>query len=74
MVGVRMPEEGFIHLVDSPWTIALTGSALALCFWAPNSWEMRFPRTRLAAALLAALLVACILRFAEPAPFVYFQF
>jgi alginate O-acetyltransferase complex protein AlgI len=74
MVGVRVPEEGFIHLVDSPWTIALTGSALALCFWAPNSWEMRFPRTRLAAALLAALLVACILRFAEPAPFVYFQF
>jgi alginate O-acetyltransferase complex protein AlgI len=74
MSGVRMTDGGFMHLIDSPWTIVLTGSALALCFWAPNSWQVRFPRTRLAAALLAALLVACILRFAEPAPFVYFQF
>ena len=74
MSGLRRPEGGFMHLLDSPWTVALAGSALALCFWAPNTWELRFPRTRLAAALLAVLLVACILRFAQPTPFVYFQF
>lgn len=74
MSGLRAAEGGYMHLVGSPWTIVLVGSALALCFWAPNSWEVRFPRTRLAAALLAALLVACILKFAQPAPFVYFQF
>ena len=74
MSGLRSPAGGFTHLIDSPWTVVLGGSALVLCFWAPNTWEARFPRTRLAAALLAALLVACILRFAQPAPFVYFQF
>jgi len=74
MSGLRSPDGGFMHLIDSASTIVLMGSALAFCFWAPNTWEVRFPRTRLAAALLAALLVACILRFAEPAPFVYFQF
>jgi alginate O-acetyltransferase complex protein AlgI len=73
MTGLRSPEGGSMHLVDS-WAIVLTGSALAICFFAPNSWQLRFPRTRLAAALLAALVVACILRFAHPAPFVYFQF
>jgi alginate O-acetyltransferase complex protein AlgI len=74
MSGFRSPDGGFMHLVDSPWAVVLMGSALALCFWAPNTWQVRFPRTRLGAALLAALLVACILRFAQPAPFLYFQF
>jgi alginate O-acetyltransferase complex protein AlgI len=74
MVGCRSPDGGFMHLIDSPWSLILTGSTLALCFWAPNTWKVRFPRTRLSAALLAALLVACILRFAQPAPFLYFQF
>ena len=73
MSGLRSPESGSLHLVD-PWAIVLTGSALAICFCAPNTWHLRFPRTRLAAALLAALVVACILRFAQPTPFVYFQF
>jgi alginate O-acetyltransferase complex protein AlgI len=74
MSGLRRLEGGSMHLVDSPWVLALTASALAICFFAPNTWQLRFPRTRLAAALLAALLVACILRFAQPTPFVYFQF
>lgn len=74
MAGLRRPEGGFMHLIDAPWAVVLTGSALAICFLAPNTWEIRFPRTRLAAALLAALLIACLLRFSQPAPFVYFQF
>jgi hypothetical protein len=54
---------------------ALTALVAAiLVFAAPNTWEIRFPRTRLAAAALAALLVLCVLRFAEPSPFIYFQF
>lgn len=74
MTGLRAPEGGFMHLIDSPSSLVLAGAALGVCFLAPNTWVIRFPRTRLAAALLAALLVACILRFAQPAPFVYFQF
>ncbi|MGH7509167.1 MAG: MBOAT family O-acyltransferase [Gemmatimonadales bacterium] len=74
MIGLRHPEGGFLHLIASPWAVVATGSALALCFWARNTWELRFPRTRLAAALLAALLIACVLRFAAPTPFIYFQF
>jgi alginate O-acetyltransferase complex protein AlgI len=73
MSGLRRPEGGSMHLVDT-WAMVLTGSALVACFCAPNTWQLRFPRTRLAGALLAALLVACILRFAQPTPFVYFQF
>ncbi len=74
MSGLRSGEGGPIYSVESPWTVALAGCALAICFCAPNTWQLRFPRTRLAAALLATLLVACILRFAQPTPFVYFQF
>jgi hypothetical protein len=74
MSGIRRAEGGNLYLVDSPWAIALLGGALAIAFMAPNSWQLRFPRTRLAAALLALLMVVCLLRFAQPTPFLYFQF
>lgn len=48
--------------------------ALGIVWFSPNSWELRFPRTRLAAVGLALLALACVLRFAAPSPFLYFQF
>jgi hypothetical protein len=74
MFGLRQAEGGYISMIDSWWTLLVLGSGLAIAFLAPNSWQLRFPRTKLAAAIVAALLFACLLRFAEPAPFVYFQF
>jgi alginate O-acetyltransferase complex protein AlgI len=74
MFGLRQAEGGFLNMIDSPGTLLVLGSGLAIAFLAPNSWQLRFPRTKLAAAMIAALLFACLLRFAEPAPFVYFQF
>jgi alginate O-acetyltransferase complex protein AlgI len=45
-----------------------------VAFLAPSTWEIEFPRTRLAGAVLAIALAACVLRFATPSPFLYFQF
>jgi len=48
--------------------------ATALAFAAPNTWEIRYPRTRLAAVGLGLALFLCALQFAQPSPFLYFQF
>jgi alginate O-acetyltransferase complex protein AlgI len=74
MFGLRQGEGGFLNVAESGWVLVVLASALGITFLAPNSWQLRFPRTRVAAVVLAALLFACLLRFAEPAPFVYFQF
>jgi alginate O-acetyltransferase complex protein AlgI len=73
MSGLRAGEGGHLMMVTGEAAIT-TLLAAVLVFAAPNTWEIRFPRTRLAAAALAALLVLCVLRFAEPSPFIYFQF
>ncbi len=73
MAGLRAGEGGHLTMV-TPEAAGIILVATAIVFRAPNNWQMRFPRTRLAAALLAALLMLCVLRFAEPSPFVYFQF
>lgn len=58
----------------SPLKLAWLAGALAVAFVAPNTWELRYPRTRPAAVLAAVLLIVCLLRFAAPSPFLYFQF
>ncbi|HEX6644414.1 MAG TPA: MBOAT family O-acyltransferase [Gemmatimonadales bacterium] len=73
MAGLREGEGGNLALVSAEAGATLLASA-GIIFLARNTWEIRFPRTRLAAAALAALLVLCVLRFAEPSPFIYFQF
>lgn len=45
-----------------------------LSFFAPNTWELNYPRRWWAAVLLGGLLLLCTLRFANPSPFLYFQF
>ncbi len=47
---------------------------LGISWGLPDTWHWRLPRTRLAGAALAVLLVAALLRFAAPSPFLYFQF
>lgn len=53
---------------------AFTLLGLAIAFLLPNTWEIRFPRTRTAAVAAASLVVLCMLQFATPSPFLYFQF
>ena len=73
MAGLRGGEGGHLAMVtpESAGTLII---AAGIVIAAPNTWQMRFPRTRLAAVALAALLLFCVLRFAAPSPFVYFQF
>jgi alginate O-acetyltransferase complex protein AlgI len=73
MTGVRGGEGGHLAMVTTEAAGTLIVAA-GIIFVAPNTWQMRFPRSRLAAAALAALLLLCVLRFAAPSPFVYFQF
>jgi alginate O-acetyltransferase complex protein AlgI len=61
-------------LATRPLAVVTAGLALVLIFGAPNTWEIRFPRTRSAALAAACLMVLCILQFARPSPFLYFQF
>ena len=55
-------------------TYPLLLGSLAIVWLSPNSWELQFPRSRWAAVGLALLAFACVLRFATPSPFLYFQF
>jgi alginate O-acetyltransferase complex protein AlgI len=73
MAGLGGGEGGHLAMVTLEAAATLIVAA-GIVFAAPNTWQMRFPRSRLAAAVLAALLLLCVLRFAAPSPFVYFQF
>jgi alginate O-acetyltransferase complex protein AlgI len=52
----------------------LLGTILAVIWTAPNVWQLRLPCNLATAALLAGLLVVCILRLDAESPFLYFQF
>jgi len=74
LIGIRPGEGGNLALLGTPLVLPLLVGGLLLAWFAPNTWETRPPRTRLGAILLAALLLACLFRFAAPSPFLYFQF
>jgi alginate O-acetyltransferase complex protein AlgI len=73
MSGLHPGPGGFEYLVTPP-ILLLTAAALALVWFAPNTWAIRFPRSRPAALALAILLAICLLQFSVPSPFLYFQF
>jgi alginate O-acetyltransferase complex protein AlgI len=73
MSGFSPGPGGFEYLVTGP-TLMLTAAALAVVWLSPNTWHIEFPRSRVAALGLAVLLTACLLHFAAPSPFLYFQF
>jgi alginate O-acetyltransferase complex protein AlgI len=74
MFGLTGGEGGNLALVASPLLYLLLLGSLLVAWLAPNTWRIQPPRSRLAAATLALLLVACLMRFAVPSPFLYFQF
>jgi alginate O-acetyltransferase complex protein AlgI len=74
MAGLSGGEGGTLALLDRSLALPLLVVGLALVWLAPNSWELRLPRSRLAAVALAGLFLLCLLQFATPSPFLYFQF
>jgi hypothetical protein len=48
--------------------------ALGVAWLVPDTWRLNFPRRPVWVVALALLLVLCLLRFATPSPFLYFQF
>jgi alginate O-acetyltransferase complex protein AlgI len=74
MCGLRGFESQAIAACGGAGAIALLALLLAICFAAPNLWQIRF-RPNLASAVgLSAALVVCVLRFSQESPFLYFQF
>lgn len=72
MAGVA-PGEGGALAGRGALVVGMLGGGLALSL-VPDTWHWRLPRGRLAGVLLALVLVAAMLRFATPSPFLYFQF
>ena len=70
MVGLSQGSQG----APSPWGLSLLLLCAGISFFAPNSWEVRWPRSRASAVLLALIFAASVLKFAKASPFLYFQF
>ena len=74
MTGTLQGAGGNLGLASSPLSYLLLVAALAIALLVPDTWRLKFPRRRPWAVALALLFVVCLLRFATPSPFLYFQF
>lgn len=74
MSGMVQGTGGNLGLVASPFTALLLAAALGIALGAPDPWRVGFPRGRPWAVALGLLFLVCLLRFAAPSPFLYFQF
>jgi len=74
MGGWRSGQGGNLALVTTPLSYALLLLALGIAWFAPDTWRLELPRRPAWGFALALLLVVCLLRFATPSPFLYFQF
>ena len=75
MAGLRGVESiGAIRILTASKAMLLMLAGILLIFFAPNTWELHYPRSRRWSLVLAALMLLCILDFATPSPFLYFQF
>ncbi len=74
MSGWSPGQGGNVALVSTPlaWMVLLL--ALGVAWLVPDTWRLNFPRRPVWGVALALLLVLCLLRFATPSPFLYFQF
>ncbi len=75
MFGLYGPPSlsALVELVARPqFGVIIVG--LAIVWFAPNTWQLRYSRGPIAAIVLAGLLLLCTLRFAAPSPFLYLQF
>lgn len=74
MGGWRAGQGGNLALVTTPLAYGLLPLALGIAWFVPDTWRLDFPRRPAWGIALAVLLVLCLLRFATPSPFLYFQF
>ena len=75
MAGLRGVESvDAIRILTASKAMLLMLAGILLVFFAPNTWELHYPRSRRWSFVLAALMLLCILDFATPSPFLYFQF
>jgi alginate O-acetyltransferase complex protein AlgI len=74
MSGIRGGTGGNLGLVGGPFAYGLLLAALGIAWGVPDTWRLALPRRPVWGVALAALLVLCLLRFATPSPFLYFQF
>ncbi len=74
MSGVRAGAGGNLGLIGSPLAYLLLVSALGIVCFVPDTWRLDLPRRPVWGVVLAGLLGLCLLRFATPSPFLYFQF
>ena len=75
MAGLRGVESvAAIRVLAMNKAMLLMLVGTALVFAAPNTWELHYPRSRKWAFVMAAVMILCVLDFATPSPFLYFQF
>jgi len=74
MSGWRSGQGGNLALVTSRLAYPVLLLALAIAWFIPDTWRLDLPRRPLWGVALAVLFVLCMLRFATPSPFLYFQF
>jgi alginate O-acetyltransferase complex protein AlgI len=74
MSGLRAGQGGNLALVTTPLAYPVLFVALGIAWFVPDTWRLELPRRPVWGAALALLFVLCLLRFATPSPFLYFQF
>jgi alginate O-acetyltransferase complex protein AlgI len=75
MIGTRGVESiaAAKDVLATPYILWIFAGLVGV-FSLPNTWQMKYPRSTVAALGLAALFAICVLRFATPSPFIYYQF
>jgi alginate O-acetyltransferase complex protein AlgI len=75
MLGRRGVESGAaLDALLLPGPCAVLAGAFVIAFVAPNTWQIKYPRSAWAAVAVAVAFFVCVLRFAKESPFLYFQF
>lgn len=74
IVGMHGIEPGLDTSTIPILGIGVIAAAMGLCWFAPNLWQIEFPRSFAGAVAIGGLLWFCILRFDAESPFLYFQF
>ena len=74
MVGLNGFHWNVMNACGGIKSIAILAGLLAIIFFAPNLWQIKFRFNAITAAALALLFFICVLRFAQESPFLYFQF
>ena len=74
MLGLRGIESDLKAAVQGVTGMGLLSAMLAICWFAPNMWSIRFRPNLFYLSALSFTMVICVLRFDSDSPFLYFQF